>query len=89
MNETLMKPLNYVRLEHGKVNSRVNETLKTPVNHTPVTDGKVNSLVNETLKKLLTRVPPTHGKVYSLEMNPEETTKPCTSDTGKSDLSGE
>ena len=48
VNETLMKPLNCVRLEHGKVNSRVKEILKKAVNHAPLKDGKGHSLVNET-----------------------------------------
>ena len=44
VNETLMKPLYCVCLEHGKVNSQVNETVKKLLTRVPPTHGKVYSL---------------------------------------------
>ena len=57
-----------------------------PLNCVHLEYGKVNSRVKETLKKLVNHAPLTDGKVNSLV---DEATKPCTSDTGKSDLSGD
>ena len=85
-DETLRKVVNSALLKDRKAHSLVNETLMKPLNCVRVEDGKVNSRVKETLKKPVNHAPLTDGKVNSLV---DEATKPCTSDTGETELTGE
>ena len=85
-DETQRKAVNGAPLKDRKAHSLVNETLMKPLNCVCLEHGKVNSQVKKTLKTPVNHAPLTDGKVNSLV---DEATKPCTPDTGETELTGE